>query len=122
MRFLADMGISPRSVGFLRDQGFEAVHLRELGLDRLPDGEIMEKARREDYVVLTHDLGFGELLALAGAELPTVVIFRLKSMRPSNLNQYLQILITEHHGAMTKGAILSVSEQHIRVRTLPIAE
>ena len=31
MRFLADMGISPRSVAFLRDLGVEAVHLHKLG-------------------------------------------------------------------------------------------
>jgi len=45
MKFLADMGISPRSVAFLRDLGVEAVHLHELGLDRLPDAGIVEKAR-----------------------------------------------------------------------------
>ena len=39
MKFLADMGISPRSVAFLRDLGYEAVHLYELKLDRLPDAE-----------------------------------------------------------------------------------
>ena len=81
------MGISPVSVAFLRDLGFEAAHLHELGLDRLPDSEIVEKARRERYVVLTHDLGFGELLARSGAELPTVVIFPLHSMRPVNVNR-----------------------------------
>jgi len=56
MKFLADMGISLRSVAFLRDLGVEAVHLHELGLERLPDAEIVTKARREGYVVLTHDL------------------------------------------------------------------
>ena len=120
MKFLADMGISPRSVAFLRDLGVEAVHLHELGLDRLPDAEIVKKARHEGYVVLTHDLDFGELLALSGAEVPSVVIFRLQNMRPHNVNRYLQILITEHQTALDKGAIFSVSEGRIRVRTLPI--
>ncbi len=120
MKFLADMGISPRSVAFLRELGIEAVHLHELGLNRLPDAEIVEKARSEGYVVLTHDLDFGELLALSGAEIPSVVIFRLQNMRPSNVNRYLQILITEHRTALDEGAIFSVSEGRIRVRKLPI--
>ena len=30
MKFLADMGISPRTVAFLRSQGHDAVHLRHL--------------------------------------------------------------------------------------------
>lgn len=120
MRFLADMGISPRSVAFLRDMGAEAVHLHELGLERLPDAAIVEKARSEGYIVLTHDLDFGELLALSGADLPSVVIFRLQSMRPSNVNRYLRILITDHQTALAEGAIFSVSESRIRVRRLPI--
>ena len=44
--------------------------------------EIVEKARREGYLVLTQDLGFGELLALGEAEVPSVVVFRLQDMRP----------------------------------------
>ena len=72
MRFLADMGISPRSVAYLRNLGVDAVHLHELGLDRLPDAEIVRKARREGYVILTHDLDFGELLAISGNEMRSV--------------------------------------------------
>ena len=120
MKFLADMGISPRSVAFLRDLSYEAVHLHELGLDRLPDAEILAKARREGYVLLTHDLDFGELLAISGAEIPSVVIFRLRNMRPLSVNHYLRILITEHQASMEQGAIFSVTEGRIRVRTLPI--
>jgi predicted nuclease of predicted toxin-antitoxin system len=120
MKFLADMGISPHSVAFLRDLGFDAFHLHELGLDRLPDAEIVAKARLERYVVLTHDLDFSELLALSGATLPSVAIFRLQNMRPRSVNHYLKILVTEHQDALEQGAIFSVTEGHIRVRALPI--
>jgi len=120
VRFLADMGISPRSVAFLRDRGVEAVHLHELGLDRMSDAEVVRKARREGYVVLTHDLNFSELIALSGAELPSVVIFRLRDMRPDNVNRYLEVLVTEHQRALNQGAIFSVSEGRIRVRMLPM--
>ena len=37
MRFLADMGVSPRVVDWLRAQGHDARHLREEGLQRLPN-------------------------------------------------------------------------------------
>jgi predicted nuclease of predicted toxin-antitoxin system len=120
MKFLADMGISLRSVAFLRGLGIEAVHLHELGLDQLRDADILKRARREGYIVLMHVLDFGELLALSGDGLPSVVIFRLQDMRPYNVNHYLRILVTEHQNALDEGAIFSVSEGRIRVRTLPI--
>jgi len=45
MKFLADMGISPKTVAFLRSLVAEAAHLHEQGLDQLPDRAILDKAR-----------------------------------------------------------------------------
>ncbi len=62
MKFLADMGISPKTVTCLHGLGHDAVHLSEQGLERLPDPDIVEKARQEGRIVLVHDFGFGELV------------------------------------------------------------
>ena len=82
MKFLADMGISPRTVLFLCNLGHEALHLHEQGLDRMSDPEIMEKARNEDMVLLTHDLDFADLAAASGDRLPSVIVFRHRNMPP----------------------------------------
>ena len=58
MKFLADMGISPKTVAFLREQGYEAVHLHEEGLDRLEDPAILAKAREEGFILLKDGSGF----------------------------------------------------------------
>jgi predicted nuclease of predicted toxin-antitoxin system len=93
MKFLADMGISPKTVAFLQSLGHDAEHLHHQGLDRLPDSSILEKARREARVLLTHDLDFGELIAASGTLSPSVIIFRLRNMRPERVNRYLQEII-----------------------------
>ncbi|MHB1422433.1 MAG: DUF5615 family PIN-like protein [Gemmataceae bacterium] len=59
MRFLADMGVSQQVVEWLRTNGRAAVHLHDEGLQRLPNGEIFQKAGREQRIVLTFDLDFG---------------------------------------------------------------
>lgn len=120
MRFLADRGISPQTVAFLRDLGHAALHLHEQGLDRLPDSVILKKARDESRILLTHDLDFGELIAASGATLPSTVVFRLRNMRPEKVNYYLQRIIIQHQAALEQGAIISVIEGQIRVRLLPI--
>ena len=66
MRFLADMGVSLRVVEWLRSSGHDAIHLRDEGLQKLPNGEIFRKAIREQRVVLTFDLDFGAIVAAAG--------------------------------------------------------
>ncbi len=120
MRFLADMGISPVTVSFLQDLGHDAIHLHDQELDRLQDPAILAKARVEKRVLLTHDLDFGELVAASGARLPSVVIFRLRNMRPERVNLHLGEIITQYLPAIERGAIISVTEGQIRVRSLPI--
>jgi len=120
MRFLADMGISPKTVTFLRGLGHDALHLHEESLDRLEDSAILVKAREEARVLLTHDLDFGDLIAASGAQLPSIIVFRLRDMRPENVNRYLQNIIERYGGTLEKGAIITVTEGRIRVRALPL--
>lgn len=120
MRFLLDMGIPHRSADLLISLGHDAVHLREVGLHRLPDRDIFRKAIDDERVILTHDLDFGEIMAISGGRLPSVVIFRLRDMRHGNVDQYLERILKEHETALRQGAILSVTESRIRVRALPI--
>ncbi len=46
MRFLADMGISKATVDWLQERGFEADHVRDYGMSRALDTEIICKARK----------------------------------------------------------------------------
>jgi len=62
VKFLADMGISPKTIAFLHALGHDAVHLSEQGLERLPDPEIVAKAHQESRVLLVHDLVLGNCL------------------------------------------------------------
>jgi predicted nuclease of predicted toxin-antitoxin system len=120
MKFLADMGISPRVVEELRQKGHDAVHLIDEGLHRLPDGDVLDKTLRENRILLTHDLDFGELLAASGGRLPSVIIFRLKDMRAANVSRHLFSVIRQQSDALNRGAICSVTEHKVRVRYLPV--
>lgn len=120
MRFLADMGISPHTVAFLQGLGHDAAHLHDQGLDRLDDTDILAKARTEGRILLAHDLDFGELVAASGARLPSIVVFRLRNMRPEKVNDSLRGITGQHGQALDQGAIISVTEAQIRLRPLPL--
>jgi predicted nuclease of predicted toxin-antitoxin system len=114
------MGISPRTVDFLQHLGLEAVHLQQQGLHKLNDSDILEKAHKEGYILLTHDLDFGDLLAASGAHLPSVVIFRLRNMRPEHVNNHLINIISQYSKALEHGAVITVTEGRLRMRDLPL--
>jgi len=97
------------------------LHLSEQGLERLPDPGIVEKARREERILLVHDLGFGELVAASGATLPSVITFRLRNMHPDRVNGALQNILSQHGETLDHGAMISVTEGQIRIRRLPLS-
>lgn len=120
MRFLADMGVSMTVVQVLRESGHEASHLREEGLQRLPDPEIVEKARQEDRTLLTFDLDFGELRIASTEALPSVIIFRLQRTAPAFVVARLLQVLAECFLELESGAIVTVEDARYRLRRLPL--
>ena|SRR5438093_194463 len=120
MRFLADAGVSPKTVAFLNERGHEAVHVRTLGLQRALDRELIERARADSSVVLTFDLDFGEILALAILDKPSVIIFRLADERAESVNRCLSAVVPERLAELESGALILVEDTRYRVRKLPI--
>ena len=100
-----------------------ARHLRrddERDLQRLTDDEVVEIAIGEERIILTHDLDFSRIVALSAAERPSVISFRLNNMRGQNVIAYLKEVIDHFADNLESGALISVQEDAIRVRRLPV--
>jgi len=78
-------------------------HLRDEGLQRLPNGEIFDKAIAESRIIVTFDLDFGEIVALAKGRKAGVILFRLRNTRTSFVIQRLSEVISECADALTRG-------------------
>jgi predicted nuclease of predicted toxin-antitoxin system len=83
MRIIVDMNLSPSWIPFLRQHGFEAVHWSDAGTASAPDTEIMDYDSAGEYVVFTHDLDFGALLAMRRTHGPSVVQIRAQDVLPA---------------------------------------
>lgn len=120
MRFLADMGVAMRVVEWLREQGHDARHVREEGLQRLPDDQIFAKAITENRIVVTFDLDFGEIVAVSSRQTVSVVIFRLRNTRTPHVIERLGVVLQEAGQALAQGAVVVAEEARLRIRRLPI--
>lgn len=120
MRFLADAGVSPKTVDFLNQLGHDAVHVRTLGLERATDAALVERARAESSVILTFDLDFGDILALGVLHKPSVILCRLADERAESVNQHLSTVLAERLSDLESGALILVEDSRYRVRKLPI--
>lgn len=119
MKIVIDMNLSPDWVKVLTDAGWESVHWSTVGDMRATDDVIMSWARENGYIVFTHDLDFGVLLALTQAESPSVIQVRTQDVFPEVLGSRLVKVLQEHQAALEKGALLTVDEAKARVRVLP---
>ena len=120
MRFLANAGISPLTVQFLSELGHDAVHIRTLGLERASDSELVNRARQDSSVLITFDLGFGDILALGVLDKPSVIIFRLADQRAQSVNQRLATVVAAQRAQLESGALILVEDSRYRIRKLPI--
>ncbi len=90
MKFLVDNALSPLFARLLRDQGHDAVHVRDYHLQRAEDRIIFMRAADEGRVVVSADTDFGTLLVVQQASRPSFVLFRGRnSRRPESLAELL---------------------------------
>lgn len=120
MKLLVDMNLSPRWVDFLADAGFAATHWSDVGPVNAPDTFIMAFARSGDYVVLTHDLDFGAILAATQGEKPSVVQIRAADVSPLVIGKAVVDALRLVAEELREGALLTIEPGHTRLRLLPL--
>ena len=80
----------------------------------------MDWARLNGYVLFTHDLDFGTMLALTHAAGPSVIQVRGRDVLPDHMLPIIVTALNQHESELTAGALVVVDEVKSRVRILPI--
>ncbi len=123
MRFLIDQCLSADFASALTAAGHDVTHLRDLGMQRAKDPDVLDLARAEQRVLVSADTDFGTLLVRIGATRPSVILFRRTSgRRPSDQAALLLANLVQITDALEVGSIAVLEETRLRVRRLPIAE
>ena len=119
MKLLIDMNLSPDWVEVFERNELQALHWSTVGDPRATDRTIMDWANMNGYIVFTHDLDFGTLLAVTRANGPSVIQIRTQDVMPSYLETRIMQVLRQHGVALEKGALVTVDESRARVRVLP---
>ena len=114
------MPLSPGLAAWLVRQGHDAVHVIEMKLERASDATILARARSEQRVMVTADLDYPRILALAGAEGPGLIPFRGGNYGEQEARDRLARAIETIPQGELATSIVVIEKGRIRRRRLPL--
>ncbi|MFN4149128.1 MAG: DUF5615 family PIN-like protein [Rhodocyclaceae bacterium] len=118
---MLDQGLPRSAAARLRELSWSVVHVSEVGLSCASDRNIIDYARLHGYHVATLDADFHALLAVSGAQAPSVLRLRIEGLKGAELADLMQRIWPEIGEAMTAGALVTVTNTQVRIKRLPIA-
>ena len=104
----------------LEKAGHTASHWSTIGSLNAPDREVLLWAEANGYLLFTHDLDFGVILAATEAEGPSVIQIRAQDISPDHAKNLVLNIINQFAETLLQGALISLDEEKSRVRLLPL--
>ena len=121
MKFLIDMPLSQDLAAWLRDQGHDAVHAVELNLAAVADVVILARAKQENRTIVTADLDYPRLLALAQERESSLILFRDGNWSEVAIIARMEEVMQRITAADLTRSIIVVDRGRIRMRRLPVS-
>lgn len=120
LNLLADLHISPKTVEVLRQRGYTISRVTDHLPSTATDLQIIELAERLKASILTQDLDFSALIAKTGRTFPSLVSLRVGNTSHQHITRLLLAVLPGIQKELQQGAIVSVDDEGMRVRPLPI--
>ena len=120
MNFLLDENISPSLCQGLHQLGHSARHVKDVGLLSQMDELIFDFAQKSGEIIITHDLDYSRLLAISGANKPSVILIRIEPLTTLLILNLLSHNLQQIKDDLEQGAIVVFENDQIRVKQLPI--
>ena len=113
MKFIVDEYTGPKVAKWLKSTGHLvfSVHDEARGLD---DETIINKANEENFILITNDKDFGELIFKGNKEHKGVILLRLENEKPENKIYVLSKLL-DSHSEKLRNNFTVVTEKSIKI-------
>jgi predicted nuclease of predicted toxin-antitoxin system len=114
MRFIVDESTGSAVASSLRAAGHEVVFIGE-DMPQATDAAIIERAAREELILVTNDKDFGELVFRTGRKHHGILLLRLQDERAANRVAVLNSIL-ERFSERLAGNFVVATEKGVRIR------
>jgi predicted nuclease of predicted toxin-antitoxin system len=119
MRLILDQGLPRDAAAFLRQNGWDCVHVGELGMARAEDTEIVQFSRDRNAVIVTLDADFHALLATSMASGPSVIRLRSQGLDGQAVATYVIRTAQRFAAELGQGCLITVKSKKTTCHLLP---
>jgi predicted nuclease of predicted toxin-antitoxin system len=105
---------------FFTPHGITATHWLDIGQAGDADELLFNHARVNGAILLTQDLDFTRMLALSGANLPSVIQLRVDCPIPEIVGDAVLNVLRNHEKQLDDGCLITIDLKRHRIRLLPL--
>lgn len=116
MRIKLDENVTIAARSLLVAAGYDADTVQDESLTGTDDEQLIEICRREERLLVTFDVGFGDVRAHPPGSHSGVVLLRLRDQQPPAVLDVIGRLVADYDLASLTGALAVVSDERVRIR------
>lgn len=118
MKFIADENISPETIEFIRKLGYDIIDVYQANLSGFKDSEIVDFAEKNNRIIISFDLDFGEIYYFSPWRNFGIIILRIHPQIPDEANRLLEKLLSSASSLKHKlgNALVVINKRTIRIR------
>lgn len=120
MRLVLDQGVPQDAAALLRSLEHDCIHVGEIGMAKASDEEILALSRERNAVVVTLDADFHTILAVSGAQGPSVIRMRLQGLGALEVVELVRKVLSGFEGELKRGSPITVKALKTTCHRLPV--
>ena len=116
IKFMADECVGLPTISLLRKLGFSVVTVREANLGGKPDFELLKWAIKEERILITEDVDFGNIVLYPPKFHHGIILLRFRHRLESEIHSVLLKLLKELKPKDVKETLVIVDADKYRLR------
>ena len=116
MKVKLDENVTAAAVALLAEHSHDVDTVPTERLTGAKDAVVMEACRSDSRMLVTFDVGFGDVRAYPPGSHPGIVLLRISDQRPDNTLDLLRRFLSQHSLDDLAAALVVVSDTRVRIR------